>query len=128
MCKERVQALRVLSTGVESCTEHRSYDQWRAHLATEHIAELRGLIEDLIEADSEKVNEHQLCHGPQSRNSGSGRHSDDGALGDRGVNDALAAKLTHEASGDTHDSTISVIDSGPTSASGNVLPDNHHSG
>jgi len=63
MCKERVQALRVLRTGVESCAEHCSYDQRRAHLTTEHIPELRGLIEDLIEADSEKVNEHQLRYG-----------------------------------------------------------------
>src|SRR6266851_1374415 len=128
MCKERVQALRVLRTSVESCTEHRSYDQWRARLAAEHIAELRSLIEYLIEADSDKVNEHQLCYGPQSRNGGSGRHSNNGALGNWGVDNALASEFTHEASGDAHDSTVGVIDSGPPGASGDVLSDNHHCG
>ena len=62
-------------------------------LAAEHVAELGGLVEDLVEADAHEVDEHQLGDRAQAGRGGAGRRADEGALGDRRVEHALAAEL-----------------------------------
>ena len=79
----------------EAGAVHRAHDQGRGRLAAEHVAELGRLVEDLVEADAEEVDEHQLGDRPQAGRRGARRRADEGALGDRRVEHPLAAEDRH---------------------------------
>ena len=83
----------MLRGGAEAGAVHGADDHGRDRLAAEHVLELGGLVEDLVEADAHEVDEHQLGHGPQAGGGGTGGGTDEGALGDRRVEDAVAAEL-----------------------------------
>ena len=50
----------MLRGGAEAGAVHGADDERRHRLAAEHVAELGGLVEDLVEADAHEVDEHQL--------------------------------------------------------------------
>ncbi len=60
---------------------------------------LRHLIEHLVEADANEVNKHQFYDRPEPRLRGADGHSDEGSLGDRGVEHSLVAELAGQAPG-----------------------------
>ena len=63
----------MLCRGTAAGADHGADHQRRARLAAEHVAELSGLIEDLVEADAEEVGEYQLGHRTQTGHRGAGR-------------------------------------------------------
>src|SRR5580693_433792 len=91
-----VEALRVLRRGAAPGADHCADDERRLGLAAEHVAELGRLIEDLVEADAEKIAEHQLGDRAQPGDRGAGGGSHDRRLGDRGVDDPALAEFAKE--------------------------------
>src|SRR5215212_3266539 len=71
-------------------------------LPAEHIAEFGALIEDLIHAASEEVDEHQLGNRSQTSSGRPDSGADETRLGDWGVQDSVAAELLDETLGDAH--------------------------
>ena len=65
--------------------------------AAGHERQLRGLVEQLVEADAEEVEVHQLDHRAHARHRGADAEADDRALGDRGVADAIAEAVVQAA-------------------------------
>src|SRR3569623_1252194 len=78
-------------------------------LPTEHVAEFRALVEDLIHTAAEEVDEHLLRHGSQTSRGRADSGPDEPRLGDRGVENAVAAELLDESLGDPHRSTPGII-------------------
>jgi len=58
--EERRQRLQVLRRCAKPGADHRPDDDWGLGLASKHVAELGGLVEDLVEADAHEVDEHQF--------------------------------------------------------------------
>ena len=75
----------MLRGGAEAGADHAADDQRRARLAAEHVAELRGLVVDLVEADADEVDEHQFGDRPHAGERGAGRRADDSRLSVIGV-------------------------------------------
>ena len=67
---------------------HGADDHRGLGLAAEHVAELRRLVEDLVEAHAQEVDEHELGHGAQPGGRRARRRADVRRLADRGVDDA----------------------------------------
>ena len=65
--------------------------------AAGHERQLRGLVEQLVEADAEEVEVHELDHRPHARHRGADAEADDRALGDRRVADAIAEAVVQAA-------------------------------
>src|SRR3546814_19135849 len=65
-----------------------------------HVPELGRLVVDLVEADAHEIHEHQLGDRTQAGDRGAGSGTDDGALGNRGIDDPGWAELVVEAIGD----------------------------
>ncbi len=114
----------MLRSGIEAGTEHGADHQWCFSLATEHVAELGGLIENLVEANTEKVDEHQLGDRPQSRHRGASRHAHDSAFGDRGIDYTMTAELADQAARYTHDASIGIIAAAAASTAGHIFSNN----
>jgi hypothetical protein len=62
-------------------------------LAAKHVAEFSRLIEDLIEADTKEVREHEFCDRTQTCERGTVGGADDGGFGYGRVNDPIFTKL-----------------------------------
>src|SRR5437016_4915911 len=90
----------MLGRRAETCTAHRADNQWCSRLAAEHVTELGSLVEDLVEADSHEVHEHQFDHWTQPADGCPNGSADKGRLGDRGVHDTIT-KLAPQAFGDS---------------------------
>ena len=82
----------MLGRRAEARAIHGADGQGRDRLAAEHIFELGGLVENLIEADPHEVDEHQFGNGSQTGGGGAGRAADEGALGDRRVQHPVPAE------------------------------------
>src|SRR2546423_6093117 len=103
--QQPVNRLRVLRSHVHAST-HGGADHYRARaLATEHVAELRDLVVDLIHADTDEVGEHDFGNRPQTGERGSGGRADDCRLADRRVDDPVRAELRQQAPGDAKDAS-----------------------
>ena len=63
------------------------------------VVELRGDVDELVEATGDEVGELHLADGPESLGGGANRRADDRVLGERRVEAALGAKLLHEPVG-----------------------------
>ncbi len=86
----------MLRRGAAPGADHCADDERRLGLAAEHVAELGRLIEDLVEADAEKIAEHQLGDRAQPGDRGAGGGSHDRRFGDRGVDDPALAEFAKE--------------------------------
>ena len=77
---KRVHSLRVLRAHVHT-SPHRGANNHRAGgLAAKHVTELRNLVVNLVEADAEEIGEHNFGDGPQPRQCGTARSTDDRRL------------------------------------------------
>ena len=111
----------MLRGGAEPGAVHGA-DHHRGHgLAAEHVLELGGLVEDLVEADPHEVDEHQFGHRPQPGRGGTHGGADEAALGDRRVQHAVAAEPGHQSLGDAQRAAPGIVLAGRTEPAGHVL-------
>ena len=78
-------------------------------LAAEHVAQLGALIENLVHAAAEEVDEHQLGNRAQTSRSRADRCADEPGFGNGGVEHAVAAEFLHQSLGDAHRATPGVL-------------------
>lgn len=71
----RGEHLRMLGRGTQAGAVHGAHHQRRGGLAAEHVAELSGLVEQLVEAAADKVDEHQLAHRAHAPGGGAHGHA-----------------------------------------------------
>src|SRR5918995_7474248 len=69
-------------------------------LPAKHVSEFGALVEDLIHAAAEEVDEHQLGNRSQASSGGPDSGPDEPRLGDRGIQNPAAAELLDETLGD----------------------------
>ena len=73
--EHRGEHLRVLGRRAQAGAVHGADHQRRGGLAAEHIAELGRLVEQLVEAAADKVDEHQFAHGAHATGSSANGHA-----------------------------------------------------
>ena len=125
--EHRIVAAGVLAGGSEAGADHRPDHHRHLCLASEHVAELGALVEDLVHAHAEEVDEHELGHRPEPCGGRADRRADETRLRDRCVQDALAPVLLDEALGDSKDATpgVLVFEPGYGGAARHVLAHQH---
>ena len=74
-----------------SANDDRTIDETAAH-----VADLTGVIDDLVVGDGRKTPEHELNDRPQAKHGSAHTHADEGCFADRGVHDPLVAKSLPE--------------------------------
>src|SRR5271157_655466 len=74
----------------ESCTDHCAYYNRSDRFAAKHIAKFGSLIEDLIEADSHKIDEHEFHDRTQTARRCANGCSDEGRLGYGCIHDPIS--------------------------------------
>ena len=70
-----------------------AHHERHAGLPAEHVVDVGGVVDDLIERQQREVDRHQLDHGAQADHRGADAHADDRVLGDRGVAHAPLPEL-----------------------------------
>ena len=60
----------------EAGTNHRADDDRRFGLAAEHVSKLRGLVQNLIEANAHEIQKHQFRDGAHAAGGGADRRAD----------------------------------------------------
>ena len=113
----------MLRRGAAPGADHRADHQRRLRLAAEHVAELGGLVEDLVEADAEEIAEHQFGDRPQAGDRGAGGGAHDRRFGDRRVDDPRLAELAEQPLGDAEHAAIGVALALAAGAAGDILAD-----
>ena len=88
--EQRRQHLAVLGRGAKAGADHRADHDRGLGLAAEHVLELGGLVEDLVETDAHEVDEHQLGHRAHAAGRRADRRADVGAFAQRRVEQAVA--------------------------------------
>ena len=68
--------------------------------AAGHVADVGGVVEDLVEGDGVEAEEHQFHDRTQAEHRGADAHADEPGLADRRVDDAFRAVLGQHALGD----------------------------
>ena len=64
--EQRMQGLAVLRAAAQARADRGADHHRGLGLAAEHVAELGGLVVDLVEADADEVDEHDLGHRPHA--------------------------------------------------------------
>jgi hypothetical protein len=95
-----LEALGMLRCELVAGAVGRSDDQWAAHLATEHGADLGCVIDDLVHRDEQEVEGHDLDHRALAEHRGADPRADKALLGDRAVAHAVGPELVEQAGGD----------------------------
>ena len=95
--EQRLQAVRVGRAELVAGALGHAHDQRHARLAAEHVVDVRGVVDDLVEREQREVDRHQLDDGAQARHRRADAHADDRVLGDRRVAHALLAELLQQA-------------------------------
>ena len=83
--------------------------------APRHVAQLGGVVGELVQTQPEEVHEHDLGHRPQAAEGRTDGRAHDGLLGDGRVADPVGAVLGGEALGHAEDPVV-----------GDVLAEQHH--
>src|SRR5262249_54874383 len=90
----------VLGGQLAAAAARRADDQWTAGLATEHVVDLGGVVDDLVHRQQAEVDRHDLHDRPRAGHRRADRRADEALLGDRRVAHALLAELLQQALGD----------------------------
>ncbi len=93
----------MLRAGALSRADLRSHDERKLEQTAGHVAELRGLVEERVEAHAEKVHEHELDDGLQAGRRSTDCSADEGCFGDRRIANALGSELLVQTAGDRED-------------------------
>src|SRR6266404_6519149 len=80
----------MLCRRTESRADHCANHNGRYRFAAEHITKFGCLVEDLIEADSHKIDKHELHDRAQTTRRGADGCPDKGRLGYRSVHDPIS--------------------------------------
>ncbi len=124
--EHRVEALAVLAGGTETRAVHGADHHGCSRLAAEHVAEFGGLVENLVEADTHEINEHQVGDGAEASRGGAGGSAYERAFGDGCVQDAVAAEFGEQALGDAEGAAPGVVLTGGAGTPGDVFAHQHH--
>ena len=99
----------MLGRGPEAASDHGANGDRDRGLAAEHVAQLGALVEQGIEATPQEPAEHQFGDGTQPGSRGPHRGSDEGSLGNGGVQNPLPAELVHQSLGYPHDAPPGLV-------------------
>ena len=99
MHEHRLQAVGVRGPELVAGALGHAQHQRDGDLAAEHVVDVRGVVDDLVEGEQGEVDRHQLDDGAQAGHGGADAHADDRVLGDRRVAYALLAELVEQAGG-----------------------------
>ncbi len=104
----RLEGLRVLRPGLRAFggAQHERH----ARAAARHVAELRCVVGELVQADAEEVHEHELGNRAQAFQRGSDGGADDRRLRDRRSAHTLDAVAGREALGHREHATDRIVD------------------
>ena len=91
----RLGVLAVIRAGVAQPAPRHAHDH--RHVAAPAIANLRGVVDELIESGRDEIVELHLADRPQPRERGADADAEHGALGERRVADAIAIFLEQRA-------------------------------
>ena len=84
-------------------------DDRTVDLATAHVADVGGVVEDLVEGDRVERPEHELHNGADAEHRGAETHTDEAGLANGRIHDAGRAEFFEQALGDFI-STIELCD------------------
>ena len=99
VAEQRVEGLGVLGGAAEPRADAGEHDERNLDLPAEHVAHLGGVVEQLVHADADEIDEHQLGDGAHTGGSGADGGAHEGSFGERGVQHALVAELLNQAAG-----------------------------
>ncbi len=113
----------MLRSGAKPGAGDGSHREGYAGPAAEHVAELRSLVEQRVEGDSQEIHEHQLDDRAKSRERRAHRCTEESHLADRRVADPLGAEPCVEPLRRSHDPAPGLLDSlvGASAAACDVL-------
>ena len=120
MGENGIQTLRMLRGSAETGAVHGAHDQRRHRLASKHVAELGGLVENLIETNSHEIDEHQLHDRPQPGGGGANGSPHEGRFGDRRIHHAVA-ELVPQSLGDSEHPAPGIHRTIRAASAGDVL-------
>ena len=98
----------MLRGGAEAGADHGADDQRDGRLAAEHVAHLGCLVRDLIQADAQEADEHQLDNRAHARRGRADARSDKRRFGDRRIAYAVTTELVDQSLGDAQHATPRV--------------------
>jgi hypothetical protein len=101
--QDRLEALRVLRPSAAPTAGLGAEDHRHADAATGHVAQLRGLVDDRVQADRDEVHVHDLRHRPQARHRRPHGRAEHAGLGDRRVDHAIGAEALLQSACDAVD-------------------------
>jgi hypothetical protein len=90
----------VLRGQLRAGTARRANHERHAHLAAEHVLNLRGVVDDLVHRHQDEVDRHDLDHRPQAHHGGADAGADEPLFRDRGLAHAHGAVLLPQAGRD----------------------------
>ena len=91
----RLGVLAVIRAGVAQAAPRHAHDH--RHFAAPAIADLRGVVDELIESGGDEIVELHFADRPQPGQRGADAHAEHGAFGERRVADAIAVLLEQRA-------------------------------
>ena len=91
--------VRVGSADVGAAVGRTADDDGAVDEATGHVADVAGVVHDLVKRDVREGPEHQLHYWADAEHRGTDAEADEARFGDRGIDDALRAELFEEAFG-----------------------------
>src|SRR6266851_4584909 len=91
----------MLGCSTAHCAEDASEGEWQIGLPTRHVAQLGGLVADLVEGAIEEAREFDFTDGPRPRHRGAHRRADESGFCDRRVAYALRTEFVDQALGCT---------------------------
>ncbi len=103
--EQRLEAVRVGGPELVPGALGHAHDERHAGLAGEHVVDVRGVVDDLIEGEQGEVDRHQLDDGTQPGHGCADADADDRVLGDGRVAHALLAELVEQTVGDLEGAT-----------------------
>src|SRR5215218_2311015 len=86
----------VLPSRVDAGADHGPNHHRALRLPAKHVAQFGALVEDLVHAAAEEVDEHQLGDRSQPGRRRADRRADETRFGDWGVEHAPSTELLHE--------------------------------
>lgn len=97
---EMLHRVGVLAADLFGRAVRAAEDDRHVELAARHLAELRGVVDDLVERDGGEVPRHELDDGAEPDHGCADSHAREAALRDRRVEHPLRAELFEHAFGD----------------------------
>ena len=96
--EERLEAVGVGGPELVAGALGHAHDERHADLPAEHVVDVGGVVDDLVEGEEGEVDGHELDDGAQPDHRGADADPDDRVLGDGGVANAPLAELLERPS------------------------------